>query len=96
MKSEDLKEQSAGRELEVRDEFRAVLPLFRYRVQVGNAEYLANNVQVEVTKSADSVYFDVTLTDAWVWDINLPVRTVSKVMIQSCFDSVITDDLRPA
>ena len=43
--------------------------------------YLANKVDFNVRSAGQDVYFDVQLTDAWVWDVYRSSRFVKSVRI---------------
>ena len=43
--------------------------------------YLANRVDFNTRSAGQDVYFDVQLTDAWVWDVYRPSRFVKSVRI---------------
>lgn len=95
MKADDLEELEAAEQLRLKDEFRAAFPLFRFTVRLDTTMFLANQVDVKVLEAGDSAYFEVTLTDAWAWGANLPVRTQGKVLVHT-FDTVVIGDRRPA
>ncbi len=78
---EDLERYETEIELQLYQEYRAVLPMFRYVVETERRFYLANDVKM--TPSADSgrPYFEIELGDAWVWDMYRPARFVSHVRV---------------
>ena len=43
--------------------------------------YLANKVDLEVKQVGHDVYFDLSLTDAWVWDVYRSARLVRSVRV---------------
>ncbi len=66
----ELEEYESESELALYREYRDVASLFRFVVETERRFYLANDVDVKVRASAaGDVFFEVTLTDAWVWDI---------------------------
>lgn len=77
---EDLERFEAEIELALYEEYRAVLPMFRYAVETDRRFYLANEVSVTPSEG-DPVYFRVALRDAWVWDMYRPARFVSSVNV---------------
>lgn len=96
MKADDLEELEAGQQLQVQAQYEAALGGYRYQVRILDdlaGLFLANKVQVEAIKAGEAVYFEVTLTDAWVWAVHRQVRTVSRVLIQT-FATVITEDMK--
>ena len=79
MSEEDLERYEAEIELGLVQEYRTVVPLFRYVIETERRFYLANEVKVTVRDSAAPVVVEVELTDAWVWDMYRPARFVPHV-----------------
>lgn len=81
MSAEDLENYETEMELALYREYRDVVSLFSYVVETERRFYLANHVDVQ-TRSADGeVFFDLTLTDAWVWDVYRSARFVKTVRV---------------
>lgn len=78
---EDLDQFEAEIELALYQEYRAVLPMFRYVVETERRFYLANEVKVTPHENAGATHFEVELGDAWVWDMYRPARFVSSVRV---------------
>ena len=70
MSAEDLDNYETDAELALYKEYRDVIKLFTYVVETERRFYLAKDV-----------YFDVQLTDAWVWDVYRSSRFVKNVRI---------------
>ncbi|MHB8295297.1 MAG: DUF2469 domain-containing protein [Acidimicrobiales bacterium] len=81
MSAEDLERYEAEIELQLFQEYRAVLPMFHYVVETERRFYLANEVDMQVRSEAGHPYFEVKLNDAWVWDMYRPARFVSSVRV---------------
>lgn len=81
MSAEDLERYETEIELQLYQEYRAVLPMFRYVVETERRFYLANEVKMEPKGEDGRTYFEIKLTDAWVWDMYRPARFVSKVRV---------------
>src|ERR1700724_772591 len=81
MSAEDLERYETEIELALYQEYRAVLPMFHYVVETERRFYLANDVAVTPHSDGGSTYFEVTLGDAWVWDMYRPARFVSSVRV---------------
>jgi hypothetical protein len=92
MSAEDLERYETEIELQLYKEYRDVLPMFTYVVETERRFYLANGVQIEPENIGGRVYFDVHLTDAWVWDMYRPARFVSSVHIVT-FNDVNIEEL---
>jgi hypothetical protein len=78
---EDLDRFEAEIELALYEEYRAVLPMFRFVVETERRFYLANDVKVTPHEQAGTTWFEVELGDAWVWDMYRPARFVTSVRV---------------
>jgi hypothetical protein len=78
---EDLDQFEAEIELALYQEYRAVLPMFKFVVETERRFYLANDVKVIPKERDGATYFEVELGDAWVWDMYRPARFVSSVRV---------------
>ena len=92
MSAEDLERYEAEIELQLCQEYRAVLPMFRYVVETNSRVYLANHVKVEPRSGPGDTHFSVELRDAWVWDMYRPTRFVSAVWVMT-FQDVNVEEL---
>ncbi|MGH9103966.1 MAG: DUF2469 domain-containing protein [Acidimicrobiales bacterium] len=81
MSAEDLERFEAEIELALYQEYRAVVPMFRYVVETERRFYLANEVRLQPREQGGQTYLEVGLSDAWVWDMYRPARFVSKVSV---------------
>lgn len=82
MSAEDLERYETEIELQLYQEYRAVLPMFKYVIETERRFYLANQVDMEAKNDADGhVFFELTLRDAWVWDMYRSARFVSGVRV---------------
>ncbi|HUC36857.1 MAG TPA: DUF2469 family protein [Acidimicrobiales bacterium] len=81
MSEEDLERYEAEIELALVQEYRTVLPLFRYVVETDRRFYLTNEVKVTVRDSSAPTCIELELDDAWVWDMYRPARFVSNVRV---------------
>jgi len=91
---EDLERFESEVELQIYKEYRDVLPMFRYVVETERRFYLANQVQLHRRESGGSVYFEIDLEDAWVWDMYRPARFLQKVQVLT-FRDVNIEKLEP-
>mgnify|MGYP000926566563 CR=1 FL=1 len=96
MSVEDLEQYESDIELGLYREYRDVVSLFSYVVETERRFYLANDVDVRV-RSTDGgdVFFEVTMVDAWVWDIYRQSRFVKQVRVLT-FKDVNVEELNPA
>lgn len=81
MSSEDLENFETEAELALYREYRDVVGLFQYVVETERRFYLANKVDLQVRASGGDIYFEVALTDAWVWDVYRSARLVKSVRV---------------
>ena len=92
MSAEDLERYETEIELQLYQEYRAVLPMFRYVVETERRFYLANDVKMDARNQDGRTYFEIQLGDAWVWDMYRPARFVSSVRVVT-FKDVNVEEL---
>ena len=81
MSAEDLERYETEIELQLYKEYRDVLPMFSYVVETERRFYLTNSVKLDARNEHGQVYFELELTDAWVWDMYRPARFVKNVKV---------------
>jgi len=86
MSEEDLERYETNVELQIYREYRDVLPMFRFVVETERRFYLANEVDIQTRDSNGSVYFQIELKDAWVWDMYRPARFLKQVRVMTFRD----------
>ena len=77
MSAEDLEKYETEMELHLYREYRDVVGIFKYVVETDRRFYLCNQVDVKARTEAGDVFFEVSMTDAWVWDMYRPARVRS-------------------
>lgn len=92
MSAEDLDNYETEAELGLYREYKDVIKLFKYVVETERRFYLSNSVEFRTCKAGEDVYFDVQLSDAWVWDVYRPTRFVKAVHIVT-FKDVNVEEL---
>jgi hypothetical protein len=92
MSAEDLENYETEMELQLYREYRDVVGLFAYVVETERRFYLANTVDLQVRSAGGEVYFEVTMNDAWVWDVYRPARFVKTVRVVT-FKDVNVEEL---
>jgi len=99
MSDEDIERYEDDLELRLWQEYRDVLPMFTYAVETERRFYLANRVELTKHEGPGGPWFEVELSDAWVWDMYRPARFVSRVQVVTIHDVNVEDlahkDLRP-
>lgn len=78
---EELERYESEVELKLYREYHDVLPMFKYVVETERRFYLANSVEIDVREVNGSVFFQVDIGDAWVWDMFRPARFLQKVQV---------------
>ena len=79
-------------ELALFREYRDVVAQFRYVVETERRFYLANDVDVVRRDSEHDFYFEISMTDVWVWDIYRADRFVKSVRVLT-FKDVNVEEL---
>jgi len=80
--AEDLEKYENEMELQLYREYRDVVGLFTYVVETERRFYLTNSVDLQVHGTGNGeTFFEVTMQDAWVWDMYRPARFVKNVRV---------------
>jgi hypothetical protein len=96
MSAEDLEKYETEMELQLYREYRDVVGLFSYVIETERRFYLANEYKIDVRNTTDGeVFFELTLRDAWVWDMFRPARFVKNVRVVT-FKDVNVEELTKA
>ena len=92
MSSDDLENFEAERELQLAQEYQDVASMFRYAVETERRFYLANTVELKVVSEGPRPLVELSLTDAWVWDMYRRTRFVPSVRVLT-FKDVNVEEL---
>lgn len=92
MSAEDLEQYETDMELQLYREYRDIVGQFSYVVETERRFYLANAVDLQVLDSGGEMYFEVRMSDAWVWDMYRPARFVKNVRVLT-FKDVNVEEL---
>ena len=95
MSAEDLEKYESDMELALYREYRDVVGLFGYVVETERRFYLTNTVEVTPRSTDGEVWFEVTMSDAWVWDMYRPARFVKNVRVLTFKDVNVEELNRP-
>jgi len=68
-------------ELALFREYRSVVDTFRFVIETERRLYLANEVEFKRIDTETDFYFELNLTDVWVWDIYRTDRFVKNVRV---------------
>ena len=95
MNRDDIENYENASELGLFKEYRDVVALFNYVVETDRRFYLCNKVDLQVRSAGTDVYFEVTMADAWVWDMYRPARFVKQVRVITFKDVNIEEVEKP-
>lgn len=91
MSAEDLEDYEAGLELQLYKEYKSVVGIFKYAVETERRFYLCNAVDLKVRSEGGDVYYEVSMGDAWVWDMYRPARFVKSAKVLTFRDVSIEE-----
>ena len=95
MSAEDLEKYETEMELTLYKEYLDIVSQFSYVVETERRFYLANSVDVTPRNSDGEIYFEVRMSDAWVWDMYRPARFVKNVRVLTFKDVNIEELDKP-
>jgi hypothetical protein len=73
-------------------EYRDVVGTFKYVIETERRFYLANEVELKRIDTATDFYFELNMSDVWVWDIYRTDRFVQSVRVLT-FKDVNVEEL---
>ena len=91
MSTDDLDAYESELELQLYREYRDVVRLFTYAVETERRFYLCNAIDLKVRTEGGDVYYEVSMGDAWVWDIYRPARFVKNAKVLTFRDVSIEE-----
>ena len=95
MSTEDLEKYETEMELQLYREYKDIVRQFSYVVETERRFYLANSVDLQVRDAAGEVYFELKLSDAWVWDMYRPARFAKNVKVLTFKDVNVEELVQP-
>lgn len=95
MSAEDLEQYESDLELQLYREYKDVVGIFTYAVETERRFYLCNAVDLKVRTEGGDVYYEVSMGDAWVWDMYRPARFAKNVKVLT-FKDVNVEELSPS
>lgn len=81
MSAEQLEEYETDAELALYREYRDVVGRYRHVVETERRFYLANEVDLRVHAADGEVFYEVTMSDCWVWDVYRTNRAAAEVRV---------------
>ena len=91
MSTDDLEAYEAKLELDLYREYKYVFNIFTYAVETERRFYLCNAVDLKVRTEGGDVYYEVSMGDAWVWDMYRPARFVKSAKVLTFRDVSIEE-----
>jgi hypothetical protein len=95
MSAEDLENYETEMELQLYREYKDIVGQFSYVVETERRFYLTNDVDLQPRNVDGDVYFELTMRDAWVWDMYRPARFVKTVRVVTFKDVNIEELEKP-
>ena len=89
--ADDLDAYESRLELDLYREYKDVVNIFAYAVETERRFYLCNAVDLKVRTEGGDVYYEVSLGDAWVWDMYRPSRCVKSAKVLTFRDVSIEE-----
>src|SRR5690606_42105204 len=89
MSAEDLEKYETEMELSLYREYKDIVGQFSYVVETERRIYMANGVELVPHNSGGEVYFELRLTDAWVWDMYRPARFAKQMRVITSKDITV-------
>jgi hypothetical protein len=93
--AEDLEKYETDMELQLYREYKDIVRQFTYVIETERRFYLANEVDLQVRNADGEVFFEVSMRDAWVWDMYRPARFVKNVRVLTFKDVNIEELEKP-
>jgi len=81
MDENDFDDYDREAELALFREFKTVADTFRFVIETERRLYLANEVDFKRVDTATDFYFELLMSDVWVWDIYRTDRFVKNVRV---------------
>jgi hypothetical protein len=95
MSAEDLENYETEMELQLYREYKDIVSQFSYVVETERRFYLTNDVDLQPRNVDGDAYFELTMRDAWVWDMYRPARFVKTVRVVTFKDVNIEELEKP-
>jgi hypothetical protein len=88
---DDLDAYESKLELDLYREYKDVVNIFKYAVETERRFYLCNAVDLKVRTEGGDVYYEVSMSDAWIWDMYRPSRFVKSAKVLTFRDVSIEE-----
>lgn len=92
MEDNEFEDYDRQAEVALYREYRDVVGTFKYVIETERRFYLANEVELKRIDTASDFYFELNMSDVWVWDIYRADRFVQSVRVLT-FKDVNVEEL---
>jgi hypothetical protein len=81
MEENEFEDYDRQAEVALYREYRDVVGTFKYVIETERRFYLANEVELKRIDTSSDFYFELNMSDVWVWDIYRTDRFVQSVRV---------------
>jgi hypothetical protein len=92
MEENEFEDYDREAEVALYREYRDVVGTFKFVIETERRFYLANEVELKRVDTNNDFYFELNMTDVWVWDIYRTDRFVQSVRVLT-FKDVNVEEL---
>jgi hypothetical protein len=92
MEENEFEDYDRQAEVALYREYRDVVGTFKYVIETERRFYLANEVELKRIDTSSDFYFELNMSDGWVWDIYRTDRFVQSVRVLT-FKDVNVEEL---
>jgi len=92
MEENEFEDYDRQAEVALYREYRDVVATFKYVIETERRFYLANEVELKRIDTSSDFYFELNMSDVWVWDIYRTDRFVQSVRVLT-FKDVNVEEL---
>jgi hypothetical protein len=92
MEENEFEDYDRQAEVALYREYRDVVGTFKYVIETERRFYLANEVELKRIDTSTDFYFELNMSDVWVWDIYRTDRFVQTVRVLT-FKDVNVEEL---
>jgi hypothetical protein len=92
MEENEYEDYDRQAEVSLYREYRDVVGTFKYVIETERRFYLANDVELKRVDTPNDFYFELNMSDVWVWDIYRTDRFIKSVRVLT-FKDVNVEEL---
>jgi hypothetical protein len=92
MEENEFEDYDRQAEVALYREYRDVVGTFKYVIETERRFYLANEVELKRMDTPNDFYFELNMSDVWVWDIYRTDRFIQSVRVLT-FKDVNVEEL---